>query len=173
MGRPGPRKRSGMVKTGWKQVEPSAERVILEASVEQVAETPVGQLQDLVSKTALSSLGSLGWMRRGTRALANLSTCGVKRFSREPAQIGLFFKRVRRSWFHSAISVGGSSSSRGSSLVLTASGLDFAGGSALRAACAACETMMTPRSLRRQGGVKVANVQGMAQLWERLLRYPN
>ena len=71
MGRPGPRKRSGRVKTGRRQVEPSDERVILEASDEQVAETPVGQLQDLVNRTAPSNLGSLGWMRRVTRALAN------------------------------------------------------------------------------------------------------
>ena len=82
------------MKTGRRQVEPSDERAILEASDVQVADTPVGQLQDLVNRTAPSNLGSLGWMRRVTRALANFSTCGRKPLSKEPEQMGLFFKRV-------------------------------------------------------------------------------
>ena len=74
LGRPGPRKRSGMMKTGRRTAAPSADKMMGEESEVQVAETPVWQSQDLVSRTMPPGLGSLGWMIRATMELARLET---------------------------------------------------------------------------------------------------
>ena len=60
LGRPGPRRRSGIVKAGRRTAAPSADKVIGEESEVQIAETPQWQLQDLVSRTMPPGLGSLG-----------------------------------------------------------------------------------------------------------------